>query len=75
MGVDAYAPCGYDNVEDLSWDEKAALGALLANVAADEGVEALTAPAPPFPAGAAVSEHRPTGAAALRIMMELDGEV
>lgn len=75
VGADAYAPCGYDNVEDLSWDEKAALGALLANVAADEGVEALTAPAPPFPAGAAVSEHRPTGAAALRIMMELDGEV
>ena len=62
-------------IDDLDWDEKAALGALLCNLAADEGVNVLNKLVPPFPPGEAVSDARPTSAEAIRIMQELDGEV
>ena len=62
-------------IDDLEWDEKAALGALLCNLAADEGVNILNKPPPPFPAGESVNDVRPKSAEAIRIMQELDGEV
>ena len=62
-------------IDDLDWDEKAALGALLCNLAADEGVNVLNKLVPPFPPGESVNDGRPTSAEAIRILQELDGEV
>ena len=75
VSTETYEKTGYGPVDDLDWDEKAALGALLCNLAADEGVNVLNKLVPPFPAGEAVSDARPTSAEAIRILQELDGEV
>ena len=75
VATEVYEKTGYGPIDDLEWDEKAALGALLCNLAADEGVNILNKPPPPFPAGEAVNDVRPTSAEAIRIMQELDGEV
>jgi hypothetical protein len=75
VATEVYEKTGYGPIDDLEWDEKAALGALLCNLAADEGVNILNKPPPPFPAGEAVNDVRPKSAEAIRIMQELDGEV
>ena len=75
VATDQYEKTGYGPIDDLEWDEKAALGALLCNLAADEGVNVLNKLVPPFPAGDAVTDARPTSAEAIRILQELDGEV
>ena len=75
VATETYEKTGYGPIDDLEWDEKAALGALLCNLAADEGVNALNKLVPPFPPGESVSDGRPTSAEAIRILQELDGEV
>ena len=75
VATETYEKTGYGPIDDLEWDEKAALGALLCNLAADEGVNVLNKPPPPFPAGESVNDVRPKSAEAIRIMQELDGEV
>ena len=75
VATETYEKTGYGPVDDLEWDEKAALGALLCNLAADEGVNVLNKLAPPFPPGESVNDARPTSAEAIRILQELDGEV
>merc|ERR1712224_1039081 len=75
VATDQYEKTGYVPIDDLDWDEKAALGALLCNLAADEGVNVLNKLVPPFPPGESVNDARPTSAEAIRILQELDGEV
>ena len=75
VATETYEKTGYGPIDDLEWDEKAALGALLCNLAADEGVNVLNKLVPPFPPGESVNDGRPTSAEAIRILQELDGEV
>jgi len=67
---DIYAATGYENVGELCWDDKAALGALLACMQLDgDDIE------PPYPDGEALYEmgERPEGVAG-QVMDELDAE-
>ena len=67
---DVYEATGYENGGELSWDDKAALGALLACMQLDgDDIE------PPYPEGEEIYEmgERPEGLAG-QVMDELDAE-
>ena len=70
---DIYAATGYENVGELSWDDKAALGALLACMQLDGG--GADDPPPPYPEDEPIYEmgERPEGLAG-QVMDELDAE-
>ena len=67
---EVYSATGYENVGELCWDDKAALGALLACMQLD-GDDV----APPYPEDEAIYEmgERPEGVAG-QVMAELDAE-
>ena len=55
---DIYAATGYENVGELSWDDKAALGALLACMQLDGGA---ADPPPPYPEDMRSARRWPSG--------------